>query len=210
MRFRTAGHKKSHENSHHINPTKKRKNKVTNFLATVAMDVLNQQENQIITNDLENVLIVQEPQFPNDQLGLLNSDHQQLEPLILQQLQSNFLLQDNLIPSSLIQLDNGTLVNLKAAPQEEESVAVTEKPRNLECDVCHKKYASKDVLRKHRKIHNKKYKCAKCDKGFDREDDFHTHEKTHEGFRPYPCLYCANSFTKEHSLTIHMKRFVCF
>lgn len=52
-----------------MNPPKKQtKNKVTNLLASVAMDVLNQpeqvglQNDQIVTGgDLENVLVVQEP-----------------------------------------------------------------------------------------------------------------------------------------------------
>jgi uncharacterized Zn-finger protein len=163
--------------------------------------------------------------FSGDQLNLLNETNQnpltestQFEPLILQQLQSNFLLQDNLIPSSLIQLDDGTLLNVKTVNSEEgeelahgvQNVSLPiEKPRNLECDICHKKYASKDVLRKHRKIHgiDKKFRCGKCEKGFDSAEELERHEKTHEGFRPYNCCYCANSFAKEHSLTTHLKRF---
>jgi adenine-specific DNA glycosylase len=85
MKFRTAAHRKSHENSYHVNPSKKRtKNKVTNLLASVAMDVLNQQDQlglqnePIITSgDLENVLVVQEQVNEMD----LDSDHR-LNPLL--------------------------------------------------------------------------------------------------------------------------------
>jgi uncharacterized Zn-finger protein len=85
MKFRTAAHRKSHENSYHVNPSKKRtKNKVTNLLASVAMDVLNQQDQlglqnePIITSgDLENVLVVQEQ--VNEMH--LDSDHR-LNPLL--------------------------------------------------------------------------------------------------------------------------------
>jgi NAD-dependent SIR2 family protein deacetylase len=133
--------------------------------------------------------------FSGDQLNLLNETNQnpltestQFEPLILQQLLSNFLLQDNLIPSSLIQLDDGTLLNVKTVNSEEgEELAhvvqnvslLIEKPRNLECDICHKKYASKDVLRKHRKIHGIDW-CGKCEKWFDSGEELETHKKTHE------------------------------
>lgn len=129
----------------------------------------------------------------------------QLEPLILQQLQSNFI-------SSLIQLDDGTLLNVKAINTEDETTGnvslPVQKPRNLECDICNKKYASKEVLRKHKKIHgiDKKFRCSQCLKGFDGKEDFDMHQKTHEGLRPYPCFYCANSFSKQQSLTTHLKR----
>ncbi|XP_044264295.1 zinc finger protein 236-like [Tribolium madens] len=222
-KFRTAAHRKSHENNSHLNPSKKKmKNKVTNLLESVAMDVLNQSDqiglqNEETGGELENVLVVQEP------LNLLNDSNQnpltettQLEPLILQQLQSNFLMQYNLVSSSLIQLDDGTVVNFKTVNTDQELLQETtnpisvpnEKPRNLECDICHKKYASKDVLRKHKKIHgmDKKFRCTKCEKGFDTEEELERHKRIHEGYRPYSCFYCANSFSKERNLTTHLKR----
>ncbi|KYB28575.1 zinc finger protein 236 [Tribolium castaneum] len=223
-KFRTAAHRKSHENNYHVNPSKKKtKNKVTNLLESVAMDVLGQTEQTEQSEQvggLENVLVVQEP------LNLLDDSGQnaltestQLEPLLLQQLQSNFLLQYNLVSSSLIQLDDGTLVNFKTVNTDQDLLQETVKPpsepttpaeklRNLECDICHKKYASKDVLRKHKKIHgvDKKFRCTKCEKGFDTEEDLEKHKRIHEGYRPYSCFYCANSFSKEHSLATHLKR----
>ena len=164
-------------------------------------------------------------QFPKDSLNIINEtntdtlpDVNPLEPLIFQQLQPNMLLSDNLIPSSLIQLDDGTLLNVKKVNTRQEVqqqnvdnvILPSEKPRNFQCDICQKKYASKDVLRKHKKIHglDKIFRCTKCEKGFDSEVNLETHEKTHEGYRPFSCLYCANSFSREHSLTTHMRRFV--
>lgn len=66
MKFRTAAHRKSHENNCHTNPSKKRtKNKVTNLLSAVAMDVAKQDQNIITeevvpTSGLQNVLVVQD------------------------------------------------------------------------------------------------------------------------------------------------------
>lgn len=144
----------------------------------------------------------------------------QLEPLVLQQLQSQFLLNDHVIPSSLIQLDDGTLLNLKSSDLDFGDISVLnnennnkampkEKVRNFECDICHKKYTSKDVLRKHKKIHgvNRKFPCSKCDKGFDIQGDLEKHEEVHSGGRPYACLYCSNTFSREQGLSTHMKRY---
>ncbi|XP_066143523.1 zinc finger protein 236-like [Euwallacea fornicatus] len=93
---------------------------------------------------------------------------------------------------------------------EESNKRQKEKPQKAECDICHKWYSSKDVLRKHKKaLHgqNKKFPCIKCDKGYDQLEDLNKHiKKLHSGLRPYSCQYCSNSFSEEHSLKIHIKR----
>lgn len=163
-------------------------------------------------------------------LSTLQDDQIPIDPvLFLQQLQMSGLIltNENNEPVSTLLLNDGTILNVDGAkdsipelslqPAEvRDSIAVsdtsatkTEKVRNLECDICHKMYASKDVLRKHRKkVHgaNKKYPCIKCDRAFDTQDELGKHNKWHAGYRAFSCVYCANSFTEESGLKTHMKR----
>ncbi|KAF2894755.1 hypothetical protein ILUMI_11419 [Ignelater luminosus] len=92
------------------------------------------------------------------------------------------------------------------------SLYFTKKPllvaKDFECDVCHKKYSSKSVLTKHKKIHNANsiYKCTKCNNAFRSDDELSNHLKLHAGYRPYCCQLCTNTFSLEKNLKTHMKR----
>lgn len=164
--------------------------------------------------------------------GLDLTDAIQIDPLTLLQFQqasiqlqepSNIFIDANCVASGeqYLQIDEATLLNDVSIQQEtfEDVVQASEiqfnenesggmvPERNLECDICKKCYASKDVLRKHRKIHTKQFPCAICGKSFDKEDDFEKHLSLHTGSRPFNCAYCANSFAEEGSLKTHLKRY---
>lgn len=169
--------------------------------------------------------IVQEPD--HDPLSLNQAI--QVDPLFLQQLQlNNVLLQDNTEDLSFVQVDvksllnNGNDINNFEESLYEEmtlekdklqsSLYFTKKPilitKDFECDICHKKYSSKSVLTKHRKIHtvNSIYKCTKCNNAFSSEGELSNHLKLHAGYRPYCCQLCTNTFSLEKNLKTHMKR----
>ncbi|CAH0555594.1 unnamed protein product [Brassicogethes aeneus] len=215
LKFKTMQSKNSHEEKKHKQPQKEDKpvNNISRLLASVANDFtamenieLNQNTHlpEIVTSDLTQELEV----VPND---------------ILQQLQSNnIIIQNplNLDLPSIIRLEDLTLLNFKTVSVENPEVLSTEdatevlapppveKPRNFECDVCHKKYTSKDILRKHRKTHglDKNFFCDSCKKGFDTQVEMDKHNKLHVGYRPHSCKYCANSFADVKGLNAHMKR----
>lgn len=80
----------------------------------------------------------------------------------------------------------------------------------VECDICQQMYVSKYVLSKHkRKVHGvvKKLSCSKCNKRFCTLEELQTHDKLHQGYRPFTCPYCSNSFTEEQSYKTHIKRY---
>lgn len=160
--------------------------------------------------------------------GLDLNDTIQIDPLTLLQFQqasinlpesSSIFIDTNCGQNNeqFLQIDDGALLNnCIQQPQTFENVVQTpevmqfnektNKERNLQCDICKKCYASKDVLRKHKKIHMKKYPCTICDKSFDKDVDFNKHMDLHAGLRPFNCAYCANSFGEESSLKTHLKR----
>lgn len=73
----------------------------------------------------------------------------------------------------------------------------------LECNKCHKVFASKFTLRTHRKLHFRKFACTHCRKTYsDAEDLRHHAAKIHYIFMCEHCDYVANKCT---DLTIHQE-----
>lgn len=101
------------------------------------------------------------------------------------------------------------------------------------CDICEKKFMSKNTMQSHRKLHMLKhsFKCQICGKTFTRNDGLkhhlrshespeqckfceklfttkytlETHLRVHTGFKPFECEYCAKTFTKRSYLTRHTR-----
>nr|CAB3507544.1 unnamed protein product [Spodoptera littoralis] len=74
---------------------------------------------------------------------------------------------------------------------------------DLECNKCHKVFASKFTLRNHRKIHSRMYQCNFCSKSYSTSQELQSHTtKAHFSFM---CECC--SFTCENlaDLTAHQK-----
>ncbi|XP_049824031.1 zinc finger protein Xfin-like isoform X2 [Aethina tumida] len=219
MKYRTLKSKNQHEASKHKSNQKGKppQQSITSLLASVANEIVPLEQPQtssvLITADDINTDVNQELAQP---LQIVSGD-------LLQHLQtSDIIIQDqatlDALPS-IIRLEDLSLLNLKIdntgvaetfpiIATETQVETVLEKPRIHECDICHKSYASKDVLRKHRKTHglNKTYFCELCIKGFDKETDFEKHNKVHMGYRPYSCHFCNNSFSDLRGLNSHVKR----
>jgi KRAB domain-containing zinc finger protein len=103
------------------------------------------------------------------------------------------------------------------------------------CDICHKEYSNKSVLKQHSKTHlvNKPWKCSQCsrefcqksklaehlnrhqgtppfkcgecEKGFYQKDRLKTHKLTHTNERPFECNKCALSFRRKFELNKHTR-----
>ena len=70
------------------------------------------------------------------------------------------------------------------------------------CDICCKMLASKNFLEKHKKIHfSQTYECHMCNMLLKSDKSLEIHKRTHDKF---PCLLCANIFTRKTDLKIHM------
>lgn len=184
---------------------------------------------------LQNIQI-SNPQTVNEEVNKETTQNLtiQIDPTFIQQLQLNGIyLQDNIDNiSSLMQLDlnnegqvmdikpvqvtgvkdinvNESLVERVTLDKSMEENPIPKSPvRNYQCDICNRKYITKSVLTKHRKIHSVKnwFVCKKCDVRYPTLKDLENHEKLHIGYRPFCCLLCANTFSEEKNLKTHMKR----
>ncbi|XP_028163311.1 zinc finger protein 100-like [Ostrinia furnacalis] len=71
----------------------------------------------------------------------------------------------------------------------------------LECNKCHKVFASKFTLRTHRKIHSRKHACQHCSKTYADIEDLRSHcAKVHYIFM---CVYCDFVANKLTNLKMH-------
>ncbi|CAH0546625.1 unnamed protein product [Brassicogethes aeneus] len=79
----------------------------------------------------------------------------------------------------------------------------------FECDKCDKKFKCKNVLKRHKWVHDgiKPYKCAVCEKAFSQNGILVRHLRVHSGETPFPCDLCEKRFTLKHHLQAHVKRY---
>lgn len=81
--------------------------------------------------------------------------------------------------------------------------------KNYECDICYKKFAIGNNLKRHKMKHTNErpFVCAKCGKRFIQRVSLIAHEKTHDNVfsRTYDCAYCDRVFSRPCRLAKHMK-----
>lgn len=97
------------------------------------------------------------------------------------------------------------------------------------CDVCRKKFSTRNLLDNHLLMHKDGFKCTLCDvfsspyslsshkimkhrrsstcticeRSFPSTTNFYQHVLTHEGIRPYKCDICGEDFTQRSSVLRH-------
>lgn len=211
-KFRTAGHKKSHEQSHKKGTNRKTVN-INNLLEPTTLDASATAAATATTNEIiflqnpvtEEQTTVHTDNMINDHLNVLNQTIQ-IDSGFLQQLQNNGLLFQDTLTNDVILSDS---LQLDPLPCVETSV---KEEKQFKCDICGKSYNTKAILRKHRKIHGSgiEFRCNFCSKGFKNTMEFERHNRIHLGIRPYSCRFCNNTFSEEGSLKTHMKRYSCF
>jgi hypothetical protein len=82
-------------------------------------------------------------------------------------------------------------------------VHVTEK--KLVCDVCHKKYASKSQLAKHRLHHKNLYECGLCRRQFTVMPSLQKHiRNVHDKIKDFSCVVCGYKFSQKTHLKYHL------
>ncbi|XP_061540307.1 zinc finger protein 84-like [Phycodurus eques] len=80
----------------------------------------------------------------------------------------------------------------------------------ISCCQCEKKFATKDGLRRHKKIHTgqKSFACAVCDKRFNVKANMLRHEKLHKRPKTFTCSLCRRSFRHRGRLIAHIRAHV--
>ncbi|KAL9708128.1 hypothetical protein quinque_011646 [Culex quinquefasciatus] len=87
----------------------------------------------------------------------------------------------------------------------------------IECPVCFKKFASEQLLRRHRRRNSQplNHQCATCGLKFRTKDVLSFHELNHSEKKPFPCEICQKHFSSKNSLKVHQrshsndKPFIC-
>ncbi|VDK36769.1 unnamed protein product [Taenia asiatica] len=75
------------------------------------------------------------------------------------------------------------------------------------CDVCHKAFADRSLLSKHKIAHAEaKHVCNTCGRAFVREDKLRRHFRSvHSNERPFICEVCSKAFARKDKLQEHAK-----
>ncbi|VDM31169.1 unnamed protein product [Hydatigera taeniaeformis] len=75
------------------------------------------------------------------------------------------------------------------------------------CDVCHKVFADRSLLSKHKIAHAEaKHICNTCGRAFVREDKLRRHFRSvHSNERPFICEVCTKAFARKDKLQEHAK-----
>ena len=77
--------------------------------------------------------------------------------------------------------------------------------RPFECNVCAKKFHTKENLTAHKRIHTgeRPFKCDICDRKFKQSGHLIGHKRIHTGEEPYECDVCLRKFTQNSNLQTH-------
>ncbi|XP_074037273.1 uncharacterized protein isoform X1 [Leptinotarsa decemlineata] len=78
----------------------------------------------------------------------------------------------------------------------------------LECHNCKKKFARKDTLVNHMRVHSgvHPFKCTICSKTFTQKSSLQKHNHAvHTNIRDFQCSICLNSYPTNYRLSVHMK-----
>ncbi|CAH2071957.1 unnamed protein product, partial [Iphiclides podalirius] len=77
----------------------------------------------------------------------------------------------------------------------------------LRCGDCGKRFATRSVLARHRRVHSgeRPHACRLCGRRFAQRAVMLRHELVHNETRPHQCLLCPKSFTQRGALTAHVR-----
>nr|XP_019527096.2 zinc finger protein 761-like [Aedes albopictus] len=85
---------------------------------------------------------------------------------------------------------------------------VAQELTDFRCDVCQTKFNNIRALRMHRKNHvatPKVWSCEVCEKKYSSKNLLDEHMNMHSGKRPFKCSLCPKDFASKYTLTAHMK-----
>lgn len=106
--------------------------------------------------------------------------------------------------------DNAALIDHMLLKHTEKRVNISDKSKELICNICNKTYLNRRNLMAHMGTHtgNKPFQCNICEKRFTQGRAFACHMRTHSDVieKPYKCNVCQKEFAKDAQLAVHMKK----
>lgn len=76
-------------------------------------------------------------------------------------------------------------------------------PKEFQCNICNKSFATEQNLRNHVGLHSQTFLCAQCGKKFATNHALKLHGRKHTGERPYECMVCSKAFARSAALRVH-------
>ena len=91
--------------------------------------------------------------------------------------------------------------------EDDGNVPVLIESKDNTCNVCKKKFQSRNHLVIHFRKHTgvKPYKCPHCNKSFSQTGSLKSHIRTHTGEKPFVCGQCGKSCSQKGGLEKHMR-----
>jgi KRAB domain-containing zinc finger protein len=77
---------------------------------------------------------------------------------------------------------------------------------SFQCDFCKKSFRSENLLKMHKRIHDKKFQCQICERKFTNKFKIDQHVRDfHENPKSYECEICGLKFDEKRALDCHRK-----
>ncbi|XP_072936274.1 uncharacterized protein [Epargyreus clarus] len=120
--------------------------------------------------------------------------------------ESSFMNQVQKTPSTSGKLGVNSLARPKLSPPNKN------KPKNIKCHQCPKRFASLDAYKTHvsiAHIGSRVFQCKICFKKFPRKRELDRHVTLHSGMKPFSCSQCDKKFTRKDKLDKHEQSHEC-
>ncbi|CAH0600643.1 unnamed protein product [Chrysodeixis includens] len=98
------------------------------------------------------------------------------------------------------------------SPPKPKPVANKNRPKNIKCHQCPKRFSSLDSYKTHvsiAHIGSRVFQCKICFKKFPRKRELDRHAALHSGMKPFSCSQCDKKFTKKDKLDKHEQTHEC-
>ncbi|XP_028170064.1 zinc finger protein 543-like [Ostrinia nubilalis] len=101
---------------------------------------------------------------------------------------------------------------IQSSPPKPKALANKNRPKNIKCHQCPKRFSSLDAYKTHvsiAHIGSRVFQCKICFKKFPRKRELDRHAALHTGMKPFSCSQCDKKFTRKDKLDKHEQTHEC-